>query len=177
MRVIRFGRAAGIAFALLAALALSVGASVAAQPTFHVKIDETLQDVDACGVIGSLHVTGTQVVTLGDTSVKVTGQVTQVFTTADGRTATLKSAGQYTRTYTDNGDGRITFVDTYKGLPEKISGANGKPVTRDAGLVSFITTIDLITGDVTTDVVQHGPHPEADSDFTVFCDAFLDALG
>jgi hypothetical protein len=162
--------------ALTALLALPGGA-LAAKPTFHDKIDVTFEDADICGEIGTLHVTGTQVISLGDTTVEVTGQVTQVFTTADGRTATLKNAGLITSTFTDNGDGTITFVDTYKGLPEQISGATGGPVLRDAGLISFVTTIDLETGDVTTEVVQHGPHPEADSDFALFCDAFLAALG
>jgi len=163
--------------ALLALLALPGGA-LAAKPTFHDKIDVTFEDVDICGVVGTLRVTGSQVVTLGATTVKVTGQVTQVFTAPDGRTAVIQSAGQFTGTFTDNGDGTITFVDTFKGLPEKISSrGQGGTELRDAGIISFITTIDLTTGEVTTEVVQHGPHPEADSDFALFCTAFLAALG
>jgi hypothetical protein len=104
--------------------------------------------------------------------------VTQTFTTSDGRTAVVQTAGTFTDTFTDNGDGTITFVSTYKGLPEKISShGQGGTALRDAGIISFITTIDLNTGEVTTEVVQHGPHPEADSDFTLFCTAFLEALG
>jgi hypothetical protein len=170
-----------VAFGLLALAALLAlpGGARSAPPTFHDKLDFTIEDIDICGVVGTLHITGTQVVTLGDTTVKVTGQVTQVFNAPDGRTAVIKSAGQFTSTFTDNGDGTITFVDTYKGLPEKISArGQGGTETRDAGIISFVTTIDINTGEVTTEVVvQRGPHPEADSDFTLFCDAFLAALG
>jgi hypothetical protein len=152
--------------------------ALAAQPTFHDQFNDTIEDVDICGVVGTLHVVGSQVITLGDTTFTAKGQVTQTFITADGRTAVLHAAGTFTGTFTDNGDGTITFVNTYKGLPEKISSRGpGGTVLRDAGIISFITTIDLNTGEVTTEIVQHGPHPEADSDFTLFCDAFLTALG
>jgi hypothetical protein len=157
---------------------MSLPAGVSAKPAFHDHFSEVILDADICGVVGTLNVTVNQVITFTDTSVKVTGQVTQVFTAPDGRTAVLMNAGQYTNTFTDNGDGTFTFVDTYKGTPEKISsGGNGGVVVRDAGIISFITTVNENTGDVTTEIVQHGPHPEADSDFTIFCDAFLAALG
>jgi hypothetical protein len=62
-------------------------------------------------------------------------------------------------------------------LPEKISarGAGGT-VLRDAGVISFITTINLVTGEVTNDVIVKGPHPEANSGFTLFCSAVTSVL-
>jgi hypothetical protein len=150
--------------------------ALAARPTFHDKLNETIPDVELCGFVGTLQVTGSQVITLSDTRVKVTGEVTQILTTAAGKSVTIKNAGQFTSTFTTNGD-TITFIDTYKGLPEKIS-ARGKGGTglRDAGVISFITTINLVTGDVTNDVIVKGPHPEADSDFTLFCTAVTAVL-
>jgi hypothetical protein len=129
-----------------------------------------------CGFVGALQVHGTQVTTLTDTLVKVTGQVTQVFTTADGKSVTISAAGAFTSRFAQSGN-IVTFVDTYKGLPEKISSrGSGGVVLRDAGVIAFITTIDLATGDVTNDVIVKGPHPEAESDFTLFCDAVTVAL-
>jgi hypothetical protein len=160
-----------------AAFVASSGQVLAAAPTFHDKIDETIPDVDLCGVTGTLHVTGSQVITLTDTSVKVRGQITDVFTTADGRSVVILAAGTFTSTSTQNGD-IVTFTDSYKGLPEKISSrGKGGTVLRDAGVITFVTTINLVTGDITNDVVVKGPHPEADSDFTLFCTAVLTALG
>jgi hypothetical protein len=162
-----------VAFCTVVALP---GRALAARPAFHDKIKETVPGVEICGFVGTLQVTGSQVITLSDTGVKVTGEVTQVLTTAAGKSVVIKSAGQTTSTFTASGD-TLTFVDTYKGLPEKISSrGQGGTVLRDAGVISFITTINLVTGEITNDVVVKGPHPEADSDFTLFCTAVAAAL-
>jgi len=162
--------------ALAALLTLAAG-TLAAAPTFHDKIDETIPLDDFCGFVGTLRVTGTQVVTENpDGSFKVVGRVTQVFTTADGKTVTILNAGQITGSATENLDGTFTSVITFKGLPEKISGAGGGTLVRDAGIISFIETFDPATGDVTTEVVIRGPHPEAESDFQLFCQAVTAAL-
>jgi hypothetical protein len=138
------------------------GSAPAARPAFHDKINETIPDVDICGFVGTLRVRGSQVITLSDIRVKVTGEVTQVLTTAAGKSVVIKNAGQFTSTFTETGD-TLTFVDTYKGLPEKISArGKGGTVLRDAGVISFITTINLVTGEVTNDVVVKGPHRPAD---------------
>lgn len=161
---------------LFGVAALPMSAS-AAKPTFHDRFDFIIEDIDFCGVVGDLHVKGTQVITLDDSTFTVKGQVTQVFTAPDGRTAVINAAGTFSDTFIDNGDGTITIVDTFKGLPERISSrGEGGTELRDAGVITFTTTIDSNTGEVTTEVAQHGPHPEADSDFTLFCEAFLAAL-
>jgi hypothetical protein len=151
--------------------------SAMAKPTFHDKIKLTIPDVDICGFVGTLEVNGSQIITVSDTTLKTTGQVTQILTTATGKSVVIKAAGQFTSTFTAVGD-TITFVDTYKGLPEKISArGKGGTVLRDAGVISFITTINLVTGEITNDVVIKGPHPEAESDFTLFCTAVSAVLG
>ena len=78
----------------------------------------------------------------------------------------------------DEEAGTITFLTSYKGLPEKIHTANGPVLLRDAGIITFADTFDLDTGDFISSeiVVNKGPHPEADSDFTLFCDVISEAL-
>ena len=66
---------------------------------------------------GTLRASGSQVITVTDTRVKVTGQITNVFTVGD-RTVTIKNSGQFMSTFTESGD-TITFVDTYNGLLER----------------------------------------------------------
>jgi hypothetical protein len=169
-------RSAAFALLILGLLLAMPGGALAGKPTFHDKFNVTLENIDFCGEVGTLHIIASQVITLGETTFAATGQFLQIFTTDDGRSATIQNAGTYTGTFTDNGDGTITIVDTYKGVPELILGTGGVTI-RDAGIISFTTTIDLDTGEVATEVVQRGPHPDADSDFTLFCTAFLAALG
>ena len=78
----------------------------------------------------------------------------------------------------DEEAGTITFLTSYKGLPEKIQTAHGAVLLRDAGIITFADTFDLETGAfISTEiVVNKGPHPEADSDFTLFCDVITEAL-
>jgi hypothetical protein len=168
-----------VALLLVAFAALPLVSATAAPPTFHDRFRETIPGVDICGVIGTVGVTVNQVGWVSDTSFTITGQTTAVFTADDGRTATLKTGGQITGSVTENPDGTLTFVTTFKGLPEQISShGKGGVELRDAGLITFITAIDPATGDIISDeVVIKGPHPEAESDFTLFCDAFLAALG
>jgi hypothetical protein len=77
----------------------------------------------------------------------------------------------------DEEAGTISFVTTYKGLPEKIQTSGGPVLLRDAGVISFVDTFDLETGDfISSDVIIKGPHPEAESDFEAFCEVMTDAL-
>lgn len=161
---------------LFAVLALP-GASFAAPPLVHNNFEDQEEDVDICGAIVDIHVTGVETIFVSDTTFKVTGRIQVVYTAEDGRTAVLRAAGPFINTVTENDDGTVTVVDSYRGLPESISGGQGGPVLRDAGLISFITTFDPETGEVVTDIVIRGPHPEAEADFEIFCDAFLEALG
>jgi hypothetical protein len=49
---------------------------------------------------------------------------------------------------------------------------------RDAGIVTFADTFDLVTGEFISSevIVEKGPHPELDSDFELFCDVVTEAL-
>ncbi len=103
-------------------------------------------------------------------------------TAENGKLVTVSSAGASSFTSTLNDDGTVTFTSTYKGLAEKIKG-RGKPLVADRGIISFVTTVDfgdpedhdddIVVDDV---VVQKGPHPEADSGFSLFCASVQQAL-
>ena len=80
-----------------------------------------------------------------------------------------------------NADGTITFINTYKGLPEKLSIAGGPTLSRDAGTVTIaMTFLPLPNGDLQfvsqTVSGEHGPHPDLDSGFELFCNVLIPAL-
>ena len=135
---------------------------------------------DLCGFTGTSVVNFNNVVTIyADGSARAAGSFSEVFTSDDGKAVRISSAG----TFTDSGAvideqaGTITFIGSYKGLPELIKGAHGQTQVRDAGIIAFIDVFDLDTFDlISSDVVQRGPHPEADSEFTIFCEAVTAAL-
>jgi hypothetical protein len=79
----------------------------------------------------------------------------------------------------DQTAGTITFHTSVRGLPEKISTPHGPVLTRDAGLISFVNVFDLATEELISSevIVDHGPHPEAESDFTLFCEIIISELG
>jgi hypothetical protein len=78
----------------------------------------------------------------------------------------------------DEEAGTITFITSYKGLPQKILTAHGAVLTRDVGLITFAETFDLETGEFISGetIVSNGPHPGADSDANLFCEAITEAL-
>ena len=78
----------------------------------------------------------------------------------------------------DNGDGTITFVTTFKGLPELLKIPNGPVLSRDAGNVTLFQTFDATTGEFisTTFSGEKGPHPDLESGFELFCDVIVPAL-
>lgn len=100
-------------------------------------------------------------------------------TDADGDAVVVQNSGLIqTREIVDEEAGTITFLSTFKGLPEKIQTAHGPLLLRDAGIATFADTFDLVTGEfISSEVIgQKGPHPELDSDFELFCDIVTDAL-
>lgn len=108
----------------------------------------------------------------------VSGKTT--FTAANGKSVVVQFANQFVEgaPIVDEAAGTITFVTTFKGLPEKIKTPNGPVLLRDAGIITFANTFDLATGDFISfeTLVNKGPHPEADSDFVLFCEVVSAAL-
>ena len=182
MRVHRIMAVVGGAAALLLTAA-PAGAAAGAKPIerFHDHFTESFSD-EVCGIPVDVVVVVTDNFFLyDDDSFKDTSSFRATLTNpANGKSVLNTSAGQVTgpAPIVDEQAGTITFLTSFKGLPEKIQTANGPVLLRDAGFVAFADTFDLETGDfISTEiVVNKGPHPEADSDFTLFCEVISEAL-
>jgi len=157
--------------------------SAAAAPLvgrFHGTFSDTFQD-NICGIDGTSVVNGMDnIQVFADGTFKDEFRLNLTFTSAaTGKSVLLFVANQFTGVGPiDNGDGTITFVSTFKGLPEKIKLPNGRVLSRDAGFVSFNDTFDATTGDFLGEVIspENGPHPDLDSGFALFCDVIVPAL-
>ena len=167
--------------ALLVAFALP-GATLAAKPiaAFHDHFTDSFPG-DICGIPVQIDlVVSDNFFEYADGSVKDVASAKSTFTNPDnGKSVVSSSAGTFTgaAAIIDEGANTITFVTTYKGLPEKLQTRRGAVLTRDAGIISFRDTFDLTTGDfLGTEVTINGPHPEADADFALFCDVVTGAL-
>ena len=160
-----------------------MASSAAAAPLvdrFHGTFSDTFQD-NICGIDGTSVVNGMDnIQVFADGTFKDEFRLNLTFTSAaTGKSVLLFAANQFVGTGPiDNGDGTITFVSTFKGLPEKIKLPNGRVLSRDAGFVSFNDTFDATTGDFLGEVIspENGPHPDLDSGFALFCDVVVPAL-
>src|SRR5262249_19280460 len=110
-----------------------------------------------------------------DGTFRDTSRVRQVFTARNGKSVVFFSAGQVTglNDPIQNADGTITFINTFKGLPEKLSIAGGPTLSRDAGGVTIARTFRALPKGVVRLVWQavagdHGPHPARDGVGVVF---------
>jgi hypothetical protein len=182
MRVHRIIAALCGAAALLLTAA-PAGAAVGAKPIeqFHDHFTESFSDV-ICGIPVDVVIVVTDNFFLyEDDSFKDTASFRSTVTNpANGNSVRISSAGQNSGPppIVDEEAGTITFLTSFKGRPEKIQTANGPVLTRDAGIITFADTFDLETGDpIASEIlVTKGPHPEADSDFTLFCEVITEAL-
>jgi len=169
--------------ALIMAFAVLPGTAWGAKPIaqFHDHFTDSFSD-EVCGIPVDADLVVTDNFFLyADGSFKDTSSFRITFTNpVNGKSVVLSSAGQISgpSAIVDEEAGTITFVTSYKGLPEKIRIANGPVLLRDAGLITFADTFDLETGDFISSeiIVNKGPHPEAESDFTLFCEVMTEAL-
>jgi hypothetical protein len=166
--------------ALMVVLALP-GAALAAKPiaAFHDHFTDSFSG-EVCGIPVEIKLVVTDNFSLyADDSFKDTSSVQMTYTNPDnGNSVVLSSAGTVTGTaLIDEQAGTITFVTSFVGLPEKIQTAQGAVLLRDVGVATFADTFDLATGEfLGTEVTLNGPHPEADSDFVLFCEVITEAL-
>lgn len=86
---------------------------------------------------------------------------------------------------TDNGDGTITVITQVVGIPVEIEHADGTVALKDVGRIVFSTILDYngTPADAEDDIFisqeiisVSGPHPDAESDFELFCDAVIEGL-
>jgi hypothetical protein len=169
--------------ALITALAVLPGSALGGKPVeqFHDHFTESFSD-EICGIPVDVDLVVTDNFFLyADDSFKDTSSFMATFTNpANGKSVVISSAGLVSgpAPLVDEEAGTITFFTSFKGLPEKIQTANGRVLLRDAGFVTFADTFDLETGDfISSEItVNKGPHPELDSDFTLFCEVVSEAL-
>jgi hypothetical protein len=169
--------------ALITALAVLPGSALGGKPVeqFHDHFTESFSD-EICGIPVDVDLVVTDnFVLYADDSFKDTSSFMATFTNpANGKSVVVSSAGLVSgpAPLVDVEAGTITFFTSFKGLPEKIQTANGRVLLRDAGVVTFADTFDLETGEfISSEItVNKGPHPELDSDFTLFCEVISEAL-
>ena len=176
-------------FLLVGLVALvAVPAALGAKPEiFHVQVDDFIEDVDLCGLTVDVEVTGTATDKVffdnegNFVRFSSTSSIMQTFTDADGDQVIVQNANVFedVEPIVDEEAGTITFVITFVGLPELVKTPHGALLLRDAGVITFADTFDLETGEFlgTEVLVNRGPHPDADSDFELFCEVITEALG
>ena len=177
------------ALAMLAAVPVTVPLVAGAAPpeVFHGHFVDVAEDADVCGLT-------VDVVSEGRFSDKVfsdnegdfvrfqsSASGTTTFTAPDGRTVVAQFANAVSEgvPIVDDAAGTITFVQSIRGMPEKIQTPHGRVLLRDAGVIVIANTFDIETGEFISSeiLVNKGPHPEADSDFALFCEVITEALG
>jgi hypothetical protein len=170
----------------LLALAVALpGIGVAAAPVVneHSSFSDTFPD-ELCGIAGTSTINGVDNFKLyADGTYLDTFRATQVFTAEGGKQVRIFTARQSSGLDQpiDNGDGTITFMDTFKGLPDKLSIQNGPTLSRDAGTATLTRTFFVEPDESLTLVSltvsgEHGPHPDLDSGFEAFCNVIVPAL-
>jgi hypothetical protein len=176
---------AGLVGALLIALVLPAsGGAARIVSHFHGTFSDAFPD-NLCGIDGTSVLNGMDdIQVFADNTMKDEFLFKQVFTAAaSGKSVRIFAATQISNLVNpiDNGDGTITFITTFKGLPEKLVIPNGPVLSRDAGVVTFATTFFVNPDGSLTFVSQtfsgeKGPHPDLDSGFALFCDVIVPAL-
>jgi hypothetical protein len=88
-------------------------------------------------------------------------------------------------TVVDNGDGTITLRTAVTGVPEEVRLSDGTVAIKDVGRAVFVAVLDYNGTPTNTDDDEFisqtiesisGPHPDLESDFTLFCEVVVPAL-
>jgi hypothetical protein len=170
------------AVGVLLLMTLVAASSAGAAPLvdrFHGTFSDTNPDDSLCGISGSSVVSGMDnIQVFADGTFKDQFRLVYVFTAENGKSVEAFIADQITSTGpTDNGDGTVTFTNTFKGIPEMWRIPNGPILIIDVGFVTFTDVVNLATDEVTTTIdPENGPHPELDSGFTLLCSVLIPAL-
>jgi hypothetical protein len=168
-------------FVALTMLVVLPASALGAKPVeqFHDHFTDSFSD-EICGIPVDVNLVVTDNFFLyADDSFKDTSSFMATFTNPlNGKSVVISSAGLVSGPAPIVEAGTITFVTSFKGLPERIQTANGPVLLRDAGFVTFADTFDLETGEFISSeiIVNKGPHPDLDSDFALFCEVISEAL-
>jgi hypothetical protein len=185
MQITRAAVAATAGLGLVAVLASPASAGKPDQVREHVVFTE--EDQDVCGVNVDVVVDvrfndreffddeGNFERFLGTSS----GSNTFVNDAGESVTVTFANVSRAVDLAIDEETGFITVLVSTRGLPEKIRSASGTILTRDAGLITFVSVFDPSIDEVISQeiIVNHGPHPQAESDFELFCEIITAELG
>jgi len=181
-RARRFAAATGVAVVLVAIAATPAALGASPQGN-HFRDIGTDVDPDFCGtgkqidIAFNVRVNEWLAPHQADYKSTSSGKVT--FTNPlTGDTVINRFAGQ-SLDVTVSGDpaGINVHEFTSKGLPELFKTPHGGVLTRDAGYIVFRVVFDGDTPLSSDIVVNKGPHPQADSDFELFCQIMPGALG
>jgi hypothetical protein len=172
-----------LAAALITVFAVLPGTASAARPIaqFHDHFTDSFSS-EICGIAVDVDVVVTDNFFLyADGTAKDIGSFQTTYTNPEnGKSVVVSSTGPLVLPppIVDEEAGTITFLASFKGLPQKIQTAQGAVLLRDAGVITFADTFDLETGEFISSetIVNKGPHPDADSDFTLFCEVITGAL-
>ena len=152
--------------------------------------DPTTANDDFCGVLPvttTIEVVQNGMVRLdkaGNPLFRVSGRQTVTWTNpVTGLSVSNIVSGQFRDIrVVENADGTTTFFSTNVGVPERLQTGDGTVLIKDVGRIVFANTFDFNVPEgedpfVSSSIVSiSGPHPEAEADFTLFCDAALAAL-
>jgi hypothetical protein len=177
-------------FALLVGVIVALGlggvpSAFAANPDVnHFTIAESFTDPDFCGtgqaVDVSISVKTTEFLAPNQpVDYRNVSQGKVVYTNPDsGATVIRHLAGPMSDTIiSGDPEGVSTHEITLKGLSTLLR-ADGGVLLRNAGYLVLHQVIDADGNVLSTEiVVNRGPHPIAESDFTLTCDVLTDALG
>jgi hypothetical protein len=178
----RMAAATALSVAMMAVVG-APGALAAGQQHDHFRDIGTDVDADFCGTGQEIDVAFNVLVNewLAPHKADFKSTATGKFTLTNpltGDTAIGRFAGP-TWAVIVSGDPEGDHVEdvTVKGLPELWKLPHGRVLIRDAGYVVLRQTIE--DGEVVSQevLVQKGPHPELDSDFELFCETLVPALG
>jgi hypothetical protein len=167
----------------LLVFALMPATVIAAPATNHHGTDsDTFVDPDFCGtgvsIDGSFTVIFTDHFGPGDIFHSTARGQTTFTNPSTGDSVVVSFAGLFTdEVVSGDPEGVHTHAFTNKGLPEMIKTPHGAVLLRDAGYITFLTTFDGDEFLNQTVSVNNGPHPDADSDFALFCEVTIAALG
>jgi hypothetical protein len=160
----------------LSMLAIDETAALAATPVQH--IDATFEGGAVCGVPVTTQIEGhLNVLVQRDGSTRDTSRLTYTWTNAEGEWLRKSSSGSIVTSTVVADDGSLTFVRVFRGIAERVVTRDGTSTAFDRGRIAFTTALNLTTGEITTDVTSAGPHPEAMSEFALFCAVVIDVLG
>ena len=180
----RLAAATGVgAVLMLMTLAAAPAALAADQQVNHFRDVFTDVDPDFCGtgqqIDIAVDVRGTEWLAPHQADYKnvVTGTVT--FTNPlTGNTVMNHFANAFwDETVSGDPEGLHVHEFTTKGLPELFKTPHGGVLTLDAGYIVFQVTFDGDEEISSEIVVNNGPHPQADSNFELFCEIMPEALG